>query len=117
MATFWAYLLGVRKKPSKPVKAETPAVAKLQDIASHPDGLSAPIAAIAARTALAPEEVMAEALRFADRHPEEFKAFLANSKAPQAASQSDPPEKANKVVLLTLILAVLIVLILMAAQR
>jgi hypothetical protein len=116
MASLWDYLLGVRRVP-EPNTVDAATVAKLRETLDHQQGFSGHISALASRTALAPEDVMAEAVRFADRHPEAFHDFIYQGNAVRPARENATAGKFNNVVAMVFILALLLVLIVIVGSR
>ena len=116
MATVWDYLWGAGPIADAP-KAADASVARLRETLDHQQGFSGHISALASRTALAPEDVMAEAVRFADRHPEAFHDFIYKGSPIRPTQESTAPSRFNNIVAMLLILALLLVLIVIVGNR
>jgi hypothetical protein len=85
-------------------------VNELHETLDHQKSFHKHMSALSSRTALPPEDVMAEAVRFADRHQEAFHDFIYKgdlAKPAQGASSG----QVNTIIGMTLVLGVLIVLI------
>jgi hypothetical protein len=86
-------------------------VTQLHETLDHQKSFHKHMSALSSRTALSPEDVMAEAVRFADRHQEAFHDFIYKGDLAKPAQQGVSAGQINTIVAMTFILAVLIALI------
>src|SRR5262245_2679583 len=107
MASLWDNLLGARHAPELGT-ADAATAAELRETLDHQQGFARNMSALASRTALAPEDVMAEAVRFAERHQEAFHDFIYKGNAIKPGGESAGSGSVNTVVAMTLLLGVLI---------
>ena len=93
------------------LKSDVAAVAKLQETLASRQGFNKRVSALASRTSLSPEDVMAEALRFADRHSEAFHDFIYKGDTTKSAQGSAGTGQVNTIIGMTFLLGILITLI------
>jgi hypothetical protein len=111
MASLLEHVWGSRET-KEPMEAAA-SVTQLHDILDHQKSFHKHMSALSSRTALAPEDVMAEAVRFADRHQEAFHDFIYKGDLAKPAQQGVGTGQVNTVIAMTVILGVLIALIVM----
>ena len=116
MASLWDYLLGAQQAP-QPSTADVTTVAELHETLNHQQGFSKHMSALASRTALAPEDVMAEAVRFAERHQEAFHDFIYKGNSLKPGGERAGSGSVNTVVAMTFLLGILITLIAIVGTR
>lgn len=116
MASLWDYLPGVRHAP-QPGTVDATSVAELREALDHQQGFSRHMSALSSRTALAPEDVMAEAVRFAERHQEAFHDFIYKGNAIKPGGERAGSGSVNTIVAMTFLLGILITLIVILGTR
>jgi hypothetical protein len=109
-------LLGARQAP-QPGTADATTVAELHETLNHQQGFNRNVSALASRTELAPEDVMAEAVRFAERHQEAFHDFIYKGDAIKPAGERTGSGSVNTIVAMTFLLGVLMSLIVILGTR
>jgi hypothetical protein len=92
-------------------------VAQLQETLNAQKSFQKHVSALASRTSLSPEDVMAEAVRFADRHQEAFHDFIYKGELANPARRSASTKQLNTILVMTLMLSLLIALIVVLAGR
>jgi hypothetical protein len=92
-------------------------VEQLQETLSTQKSFHKHVSALASRTSLSPEDVMAEAVRFADRHQEAFHDFIYKGELANPARRSASTRQLNTILVMTLMLSLLIALIVVLAGR
>ena len=116
MASLWDYVVGGAGTQETAARDAT-TVAQLHETLIHQQGFQKHVSDLASRTALSPADVMAEAVRFADRHQEAFHDFIykGNSIEPERPSASGG--RINSIVAMMFLLGVLIALIVVLGSR
>jgi hypothetical protein len=110
MVSLLEYVRGSRDA-AEPVTESVPSATQLHETLDHQKSFHKHMSALSSRTALAPEDVMAEAVRFADRHQEAFHDFIYKGDVAKPAQQGGSARQINTIVAMTVLLVVLIVLI------
>ena len=105
--------LAVVPKPEGPpiARSDGAAVARLQEALASQQGFNKRVSTLASRTSLSPEDVMAEALRFADRHSEAFQDFIYKGGTNKPARGNAGTGQFNTIIGMTFLLGILITLI------
>ena len=98
-------------------KPDVAVMAKLQETMASHQGFSRRVSALASRTSLSPEDVMAEALRFADRHSEAFHEFIYKGNSTKPGRGSAGTGQVNTIVGMMFVLGVLVTLIVIVGSR
>ena len=111
MMSLWEYVWGARQSGGASVMDGAASVTQLHETLDHQKSFHKHMSALSSRTALPPEDVMAEAVRFADRHQEAFHDFIYKGDLAKPAQQGASAAQINTIVGMTFILGVLIVLI------
>ena len=116
MASLWNYVLGAGGSEDTAAR-DAANVAKLNETLAHQEGFKKHVSALASRTALSPEDVLAEAVRFADRHQEAFHDFIYKGNAVPSERQPASTRRINTVVAMLFLLGLLIALIVILGTR
>jgi hypothetical protein len=86
-------------------------MAKLPETLASHQGFNKRVTALASRTSLSPEDVTAEALRFADRHSEAFHEFIYKGKTTKPRRGTAGLGQVNTIVGMMFVLGILVTLI------
>jgi hypothetical protein len=92
-------------------KPDVTGMAKLPETLASHQGFNKRVSALASRTSLSPEDVMAEALRFADRHSDAFHEFIYKGKSTKPGRGTAGLGQVNTIVGMMFVLGVLVTLI------
>jgi hypothetical protein len=100
-------------------RLDVAAIAKLQETLSSQTGFNNRVSALASRTSLSPEDVMAEALRFADRHSEAFHDFIykGNTTTKPTQGSAGTTGQVNTIIGMMFLLGILVTLIVVLGSR
>jgi len=116
MASLWNYVVG-GVGTQDPVARDAATAAQLHETLIHQEGFKKHVSDLASRTALSPEDVMAEAVRFADRHQEAFHDFIYKGENVAPERRSASGGRINTIVAMMFLLGVLIALIVVLGSR
>jgi hypothetical protein len=116
MASLQDFALGSSETPESDA-TEARSVAQLQETLKAQKSFHQHVSALASRTSLSPEDVMAEAVRFADRHQEAFHDFIYKGELANPARRGAGARQFNTILVMTLTLTVLVALIVVLAGR
>jgi len=116
MASLQEYAGGSRET-REPDATVVRTVAQMQETLTAQKSFHRHVSALASRTSLSPEDVMAEAVRFADRHQEAFHDFIYKGELANPARHGASARQLNTILVMTLVLSLLIALIVVLAGR
>jgi hypothetical protein len=109
-----------KAQPEEPAPAaaepEVPVTAKWQETLASHQGFNKRVSALASRTSLSPEDVMAEALRFADRHSDAFHEFIYKGSSRKPSRGPAGMGHVNTIVGMMFVLGILVTLIVMVGS-
>jgi hypothetical protein len=110
MASLLEYVWNARRPVEIGMDAAA-SVNELHETLDHQKSFHKHMSALSSRTALPPEDVMAEAVRFADRHQEAFHDFIYKGDLAKPAQQGANAGQVNTIIGMIVVLGVLVVLI------
>jgi hypothetical protein len=116
MASLWDYVVGGAETQESATR-DAATAAQLHETLIHQQGFKKHVSALATRTALSPEDVMAEAVRFAERHQEAFHDFIYKGNSVEPERQTASGGRINTIVAMMFLLGVLIALIVLMGSR
>jgi hypothetical protein len=104
-------------RETRDADADTLSVAHLQETLTARKSFHKHVSALASRTSLTPEDVMSEAVRFAERHQEAFHDFIYKGELANPARHNASARHMNIIAVMMLTLGILIALIVVLASR
>jgi hypothetical protein len=99
------------------VAVGTPPIATMHATLVQQQGFNTHMSALASRTELAPEDVMAEALRFANRHQDAFHDFIYKGQMTKVGGERAGTGHINNIVAMVFLLGLLVTLIVILGTR
>jgi recombinational DNA repair ATPase RecF len=113
--SFWERVVGLHAQ--KQIEARKPTAEALQEAFKGHKTYETHLKSLEARTSLSTQDVVAEAVRFANRHKEAFHDFIYKGEALKQASRGPNADQVSVIVAMMFFLGILIALIVVISGR
>jgi recombinational DNA repair ATPase RecF len=113
--SFWERVVGLHAQ--KQIEARKPPLEALQEAFKGHKTYETHLKSLEARTSLSTQDVVAEAVRFANRHKEAFHDFIYKGEALKQASRGPNADQVSVIVAMMFFLGILIALIVVISGR